>query len=252
MNVANASFSQIPFHQRIVTRSPNHMWASSCAIGLGDVEALVVRGLRRIEQQQRLAVGHEPGVLHRALREVRDRRLVELLLGVRDGRSSRRTSPGSRRRPRSRSRPGAAGRGGRRPGSGSGPANDGSVRPRRPDDDRTRGRSTSRIDRANRTRTNPGSAGSRPISGVFVSAVSVLGDDQRHRERRLEVGLVPAREVAAGVGRLEVRRDDDVLAAGVVGVARAVHPLHQIAELAGELQAQRCTRRSRAPPAARA
>ena len=32
MNVANASFSQIPFHQRIVTRSPNHMWASSCAI----------------------------------------------------------------------------------------------------------------------------------------------------------------------------------------------------------------------------
>ena len=24
MNVANASFSQIPFHQRIVTRLPNH------------------------------------------------------------------------------------------------------------------------------------------------------------------------------------------------------------------------------------
>ncbi len=31
MNVANASFSQIPFHHRIVTRSPNHMWASSWA-----------------------------------------------------------------------------------------------------------------------------------------------------------------------------------------------------------------------------
>ena len=31
MNVANASFSQMPFHQRIVTRSPNHMCASSCA-----------------------------------------------------------------------------------------------------------------------------------------------------------------------------------------------------------------------------
>ena len=31
MNVANASFSQRPFHHRIVTRSPNHMWASSCA-----------------------------------------------------------------------------------------------------------------------------------------------------------------------------------------------------------------------------
>ncbi len=31
MSVANASFSQIPFHHRIVTRSPNHMCASSCA-----------------------------------------------------------------------------------------------------------------------------------------------------------------------------------------------------------------------------
>ena len=88
---------------------------------LGDVEPLVVRRLRRIEQQQRLAVGDEPGVLHRALREVRDRRLVELLLRVRDRRSSRRTSPGRRRRPRSRSRPGAAGRDGRRPGSASAP-----------------------------------------------------------------------------------------------------------------------------------
>jgi len=31
MNVAKASFSQMPFHHRIVTRSPNHMWASSWA-----------------------------------------------------------------------------------------------------------------------------------------------------------------------------------------------------------------------------
>ena len=32
MKVAKASFSQMPFHQRIVTRSPNHMWASSWAM----------------------------------------------------------------------------------------------------------------------------------------------------------------------------------------------------------------------------
>ena len=32
MNVANASFSQMPSHQPMVTRSPNHMWASSCEI----------------------------------------------------------------------------------------------------------------------------------------------------------------------------------------------------------------------------
>jgi hypothetical protein len=31
MNVAKASFSQMPFHHFIVTRSPNHMCASSCA-----------------------------------------------------------------------------------------------------------------------------------------------------------------------------------------------------------------------------
>ena len=31
MKVAKASLSQMPFHQRIVTRSPNHMWASSWA-----------------------------------------------------------------------------------------------------------------------------------------------------------------------------------------------------------------------------
>ena len=32
MNVANASFSQMPFHHFIVTRSPNHMWAISWAM----------------------------------------------------------------------------------------------------------------------------------------------------------------------------------------------------------------------------
>ncbi len=32
MKVAKASFSQMPFHHFMVTRSPNHMWASSWAI----------------------------------------------------------------------------------------------------------------------------------------------------------------------------------------------------------------------------
>jgi hypothetical protein len=31
MNVAKASFSQMPFHHFMVTRSPNHMWAISWA-----------------------------------------------------------------------------------------------------------------------------------------------------------------------------------------------------------------------------
>jgi hypothetical protein len=29
MKVAKASLSQMPFHQTMVTRSPNHIWASS-------------------------------------------------------------------------------------------------------------------------------------------------------------------------------------------------------------------------------
>ena len=32
MNVAKASLSQIPSHHRMVTRSPNHMWAISWAM----------------------------------------------------------------------------------------------------------------------------------------------------------------------------------------------------------------------------
>ena len=32
MKVAKASFSQMPFHHFMVTRSPNHMWASSWAM----------------------------------------------------------------------------------------------------------------------------------------------------------------------------------------------------------------------------
>ena len=37
MKVAKASFSQIPSHHAMVTRSPNHMWASSWLITLATV-----------------------------------------------------------------------------------------------------------------------------------------------------------------------------------------------------------------------
>ena len=70
MNVANASFSQMPFHHFIVTRSPNHMCASSwwmtsatfCSSGW--VAAL------RIDEQQHLAERDAAEVLHRAEGEV--------------------------------------------------------------------------------------------------------------------------------------------------------------------------------------
>ena len=40
MNVAKASFSQIPSHHSMVTRSPNHMWAISWCDDLGDPPTL--------------------------------------------------------------------------------------------------------------------------------------------------------------------------------------------------------------------
>ena len=55
MNVANASFSQMPFHQRIVTRSPNHMCASSWAITSATSRELGLRGLVGVHEQQALA-----------------------------------------------------------------------------------------------------------------------------------------------------------------------------------------------------
>ena len=138
MNVANASFSQMPFHQRIVTRSPNHMCAISWAMVSATSSALVVGGLSRVEQQQRLAVGDEAEVLHRALREVRDRGLVELLRPGTGCRSSRRTSRARRRRPRARSRPDAAGPGRQHAHRDAVRRRRGSVTPSRPTTTHTR------------------------------------------------------------------------------------------------------------------
>ena len=39
MKVAKASFSQMPFHQSMVTRSPNHMWASSWEMTLATLSS---------------------------------------------------------------------------------------------------------------------------------------------------------------------------------------------------------------------
>ena len=83
MNVANASFSQMPFHHRIVTRSPNHMCASSWAI-TSATSASSAGSPRPVDEQRGLAVRDAAEVLHRALREVRERDHVQLLARVRD------------------------------------------------------------------------------------------------------------------------------------------------------------------------
>ena len=55
MNVANASFSQMPFHHFIVTRSPNHMCAISCTIVSAASRHLVERHLRRDRASSRVS-----------------------------------------------------------------------------------------------------------------------------------------------------------------------------------------------------
>ena len=89
MNVANASFSQMPFHHFIVTRSPNHMCAISCTIVSATCAASAWVTVSRIDEQRRLAERHAPEVLHRAEREVGQRDEVELLRRGRGCRSSR-------------------------------------------------------------------------------------------------------------------------------------------------------------------
>ena len=106
MNVANASFSQMPFHHPIVTRSPNHMCASSWATtSATSCRSLWVRG-GGVDQQQVLAERDAAEVLHRPGGEVGQRDQVDLVARDRGCRSSPGTSAGRRRRHRGRTRSG--------------------------------------------------------------------------------------------------------------------------------------------------
>ena len=62
----------------------------------------------------------------------------------------------------------------------------------------------------------------------------VLGDVERHREHRLEVGLVPAREGLAGVRGLELGDRDDMFVAGFVRESRPVEASELVVEHTGE------------------
>ena len=84
MNVANASFSQMPFHHRIVTRSPNHMWASSWATTSATricSSTVAVAGSTSSAFSRNVIA---PEVLHRPGGEVGEREQVDLVARVRD------------------------------------------------------------------------------------------------------------------------------------------------------------------------
>ena len=84
MNVAKASFSQMPFHHFIVTRSPNHMWAISWAMTSATALQLGLGGGGRVDEQDRLAEGDAAQVLHGAEGEVGHGDQVELVARVDD------------------------------------------------------------------------------------------------------------------------------------------------------------------------
>ena len=104
MNVANASLSQMPFHHFIVTRSPNHMWASSWAMTSATRCSSGWVAGRRVDEQQRLAEGDAAEVLHRAEGEVGHGDQVDLVARVGDavvvaGSSAAQNAPTSSAKP---------------------------------------------------------------------------------------------------------------------------------------------------------
>ncbi len=84
INVAKASFNQMPFHHFIVTRSPNHMWAISWETTSAIRSSSRRDAALRIDQEEGFAEGDAPQVLHGPEGEVGDGEEVELLGGVGD------------------------------------------------------------------------------------------------------------------------------------------------------------------------
>ena len=80
--VAKPSLSQMSFHHFIVTRSPNHWCANSCAMTSAcerRADVVACRGSSRSSTSRNVT---RPGVLHRARREVGHGHEVELRVRV--------------------------------------------------------------------------------------------------------------------------------------------------------------------------
>ena len=98
---------------------------------------------------------------------------------------------------------------------------------------------------ANTSRTRPSSRVDPLDLGTVRQRRQVRSDDQRDAEHRLEVGLVPRRERAARVGRLEVGGGDDLGAAVGSLIRRAIEPDQLVVQLAAEIEVQRPVARIR-------
>ena len=193
MKVANASLSQMPFHHTMVTRSPNHMWASSCATTSATRSQLGVGRRRLVDQQRGLAEGDRAQVLHGARREVGDRQQVELVARVRHAVVALEEVEAEGAGRPGVARPGGACPARTRRGAASCPTMHRLGRLELADDERDQvGGHPDGVGERHRP-----PAGARRLladgRGVRDRGVAV-GHHQRHAEHRLEGGLVPARE----------------------------------------------------------
>ncbi len=246
MNVANASFSQMPFHHRIVTRSPNHMWASSWATTSATFS--VRRGCSwpdRASSRLSRKVMHPRFSIAPAAKSGRASRST-LSLGIRDAVVALEPAEGE----------GADLGGERGEVALAGHVDDAqrhagrrrsarwprAGRPRTP-----RGRCSSASCRRTRTTCLPSPRSTRSTSGPFDTAVSAGSMTRVIAKTALNVGLVPAGERPAAVGRLHLRGGDHLRVAIGIGEGAAIEAAQLVVEHAGEgdLDRRRPGRRAR-------
>ena len=211
MNVANASLSQMPFHHFIVTRSPNHMWAISWAIDVG--HALQLGLGRRVAGSTSSSASRnvtQPRFSIAPNGEVGHGDEVELVAGIGDAEVVGEEVAARTRRPRGRTpvRCALAGR-----------VDDPQRRAvdvdrlgdlERADDERDEvGRHRHGVGEADRA-ARPSPVGSSAIcSPRWRRAARSPATTSVTAKIALQVGLVPAGERPAGVGRLELGGGDD-------------------------------------------
>ena len=210
---------------------------------VGHRQELLLGGLGRLDEEQRLPVRDQPEVLHGPGTEVREGHEVDLLLRIRDpvvlGEEPERERA-------------------RLDGEVHQVTLAGDVR--HPQGNAVHVHRIGQLERTNHPRDEVRRRGDRvvepdgrlPIGRGLPANLrrirhcdEALLDDQRDREHGLQVGLVPAGEGPPGVGRLEVRRGDRPGSTVGVGVRRRVEPHEPLVQDPGELQVQRPLTRRR-------
>ena len=215
---AKPSLSHRSSHQRIVTRSPNHWCAISCAATEKTRLLVRLRRDRRIEQQHVLEGIDRAPVLHRAEELAATGRgdVVELGQRVRHAEVIvvfAQHAPPTTRSANSRLRRQAL----LRDDADLGATHASRSRDRSRRARRTAGRSTSSATARSARACGRCRGRSRSATGMLLTAICAAGTVAVEVERRLVGGLVPRRDEAARVGILELRVQRALLAGlGVV------------------------------------